>query len=169
MLTLQRVLNLLFIFVLCGVLFGSYFYQYLKSEEPCPLCLLQRLGMIGVILAILMNLRFGIKVQHYGLAILSALLGRIVSLRQISYHVCPEFPAFGEPVLGFDLYIWSFIIFTCSIFACAVLLIIYGFSQQKQPPPTWGAFERFVSIIVALLIAANVVTTYLECGFTACS
>lgn len=168
MATFQRVLNLIFIIVICGVLFGAFSYQYLKSEEPCPLCLLQRLGMIGVALALLMNLRFGIKVQHYALAILCALLGRLVSLRQISLHVCPDFPTFGEPVFGFDLYVWAFIVFTCSIFACALLLMMYGFSQDRDYEPTWGFFEKLVATLIGLLIVGNIVTSYIDCGLTAC-
>ncbi len=168
MATFQRILNLLFILVLCGVLLGSHSYQYLKSEAPCPLCLLQRLGMIGITLALLMNLRFGIKVQHYALAILSALLGRLVSLRQISFHVCPALHSFGEPVFGFDLYVWAFLVFTASIFACAILLIIYGFSQNHDSSPTWGLFEKLISILIALILLGNIFTAYIDCGLTAC-
>lgn len=169
MVTLQRILNVLFILVLSAVLLASYYYQYTKHEDPCPLCLLQRLGMTGIAIALVMNLRFGIKAQHYALAILSALLGRIVSLRQISLHVCPEFPTFGEPILGFDLYVWAFIVFSCSIFASAILLMIHGFSQHREHPPTWGLLEKFTARFVGLITLANVVTTFMECGFTDCA
>lgn len=168
MLIFQRVLNNLFILVLCAVLSAAYFYQFIKREEPCPLCLLQRLGMIGSAVALLLNLRFGIKIEHYGLAILSALLGRIVSLCQISLHVCPKFPTFGEPLWGFDLYVWAFIVFTCTVFACAILLIIKGYSKVHEYPPTWGAVEKILFAFVFILALGNAVTTYLDCGFTAC-
>jgi disulfide bond formation protein DsbB len=164
----QRILNRLFIFVLCGILLSAYLYQFIERAEPCSLCLLQRLGMIGVATAILMNLRFGIKVEHYGLAILSALMGRIVSLRQIGLHVCPEFPAFGKPVLGFDLYVWAFIVFTCSIFACAVLLILYGYSKHHEHHPTWGVFEKIAFWLVVLITFGNVINTLIDCGLTTC-
>lgn len=169
MMTFQRILNALFILVLCAVLLGAYFYQFTKHEEPCPLCLLQRLGMIGIAVALLMNLRFGIRVQHYGLAILSALLGRIVSLRQIALHVCPEFPTFGEPVFGFDLYVWAFIVFSCSIFAAAVLLILFGYTKPREYQPTWGSMEKFAFGLVTLITVANIITTFMECGFTHCA
>jgi hypothetical protein len=168
MATFQRILNILWLFVLCGVLLSGYGYQLIKHEEPCPLCLLQRLGMIGVSIGILLNLRFGIRPEHYGLSILSALLGRIVSLRQISLHVCPEFPTFGSPVLGYDLYVWAFIVFTCSVFAAATLLIIYGFSRHKEISPVWGFWEKLSFTLVALLTGANIITTWLDCGFSAC-
>lgn len=168
MIALQRTLNVLFILVLCAILSAAYYYQFSKHEDPCPLCLLQRLGMLGIASALLMNLRFGIKIQHYGLAILFALLGRIVSLRQISMHVCPFFPTFGEPILGFDLYVWSFMIFTSTIMACAILLILKGYSKTTDYHPTWGWPEKFAFGFVFLLTLANALTTYLECGLTGC-
>lgn len=164
----QKVLNIMFIFVLCAVLLGAYGYQYLKNEDPCPLCLLQRLGMIGVAAALLMNLRFGIKVQHYGLAILSATLGRLVALRQIGLHVCPEFPTFGEPVFGFDLYVWAFFVFTCSIFACAVLTIIYGYAKDYDYQPTWGRAEKAAFWTLTIIAIGNTITTFIECGLSTC-
>lgn len=149
-------MNLLFIFVLSGVLFGSYFYQYTKHTSPCYLCSLQRLGMVGVAIALLMNCRFGIKAQHYGLAILSALVGRVFSLKQISMHTCPDALTYGEPVFGFDLYIWAFIVFTCSIFSCAILTIIYGYTKKKEFPPVWGLFEKLAFWAVTLITATSV-------------
>lgn len=166
--TLQKVLNALFIFVLCFVLLSAYFYQFSQQEDPCPLCLLQRLGMIGIIVALLMNLRFGIKVEHYGLAILSALVGRLVSLRQIGLHVCLQFPTFGVPVFGYDLYVWALIVFTCSTFACAVLLILYGYAGHQEYLPSWNHFEESTFTFAGLVIFANIVTTFLECGLGPC-
>ena len=86
---------------------SGFGYQLITHEDPCPLCLLERLGMIGIGVGALMNLRFGLRVEHLGLSLLAAFAGRLVSLRQIALHVCPEFPTFGSPVLGFDLYVWA--------------------------------------------------------------
>jgi disulfide bond formation protein DsbB len=153
----QRILNLLFIFVLEAVLIAGFVYQFTKQEEPCPLCFLQRLGMIGIVSALLMNLRFGIRAQHYGLAILSAVLGRLVSLRQIGFHVCPEFPTFGEPILGLDLYVWAFMVFTCAIFSAAVLTILYGYTKNHEYLPTWGKAEKGALGLVFLIALANMI------------
>ncbi len=168
MIAFQKVLNVLFLYVICAVLLSAYLYQYVLNEEPCPLCLLQRLAMLGIGVSLFMNLRFGIKVQHYGLAILSALLGRIVALRHIGIHVCPEFPEFGKQILGLDLYIWSYIVFTCSIFAVAVLLILKGFSKSESFEPIWGFWGKLGFWLLFFLALSNAVTTYLECGWTIC-
>jgi hypothetical protein len=168
MVTFQKHLNRLFIFALCAILIAAFFYQIVKGEEPCSLCFLQRLGMTGIAIALLMNLRFGIQVQYYGLAVLSALLGRIVALRQISFHICPEIPIFGETVLGFDLYLWSFFIFTSSLFACAVLLILYGYSKNHEEPLTWSLLDKLAFWLIALITVGNIINALLDCNLTSC-
>jgi disulfide bond formation protein DsbB len=166
---LQKILNILFIYVLCTVLLSGYAYQFIKHEEPCPLCLLQRLGMIGISIGLFMNLRFGIKAEHYGLSLLSAVVGRFVSLRQIGLHICPQFSTFGEPVLGFDLYVWAFIVFTCSVIAIAILLILFGYTHHQVIKPTWGILEKIAFALTALIVLGNIVTTLTDCGFSACT
>ena len=111
---LALILNLLLIFIICSVLMGAFYIQFVEHETPCPLCMLQRAGMVGVALGALLNLRFGISPAHYALSLLSCLTGGLVALRQISLHVCPQFPTFGIPVLGLSLYTWSFLVFVSS-------------------------------------------------------
>lgn len=157
-------MNLCFIWVLFFVLLGSYIYEFTRLLHPCSLCVLQKLGMMGVVTALLMNCRFGIKAQHYGLAILSALLGRIFSLRQIAMHLCPEFPDAGEAVLGLDLYVWAFLVFTLSIFSCAVLTIFYGYTRKKEFPITWNRPEKWTFGAIAVIVLANFITIFVEFG-----
>jgi disulfide bond formation protein DsbB len=165
----HRTLNVIFIFVLSAVLLAAFFYQFIVGEEPCFLCFLQRLQMIAIAAALLMNLRFGIKVQHYGLAILSALLGRIVALRHISFHFCstgkPEMP----PVLGYELYAWAFIVFTCSLVACGLLLILMGYSKRQDYHPTWGFWEKASACLVGAIALGNVVNALIDCGIYSCA
>ncbi|MBU6384028.1 MAG: disulfide bond formation protein B [Verrucomicrobia bacterium] len=161
-------MNLLFIFTLFFFLVAAYVYQFMTGSPPCYLCILQRYGMIGVAAALLMNCRFGIKVQHYGLAIVSAMIGRFFSLRQITLHICPEFPAYDKTVLGIDLYMWAFLIFTCSILACAILAMLYGFTKDKNFPMIWGIPERCVFWAIVFITVCNLATTLLECGFSKC-
>ncbi|PIS02877.1 MAG: disulfide bond formation protein B [Chlamydiae bacterium CG10_big_fil_rev_8_21_14_0_10_42_34] len=165
---LQKQLNLIFIYVLSLVLIGGYAYQIFSHEEPCILCFMQRLGMTGVSIAILMNLRFGIRVEHYGLAILAATVGRVVSLRQIGMHICPQFAPFGHPILGLELYVWSYIVFGCSVFACAVLLIMYGLTENKKEQIQWGGVEKFALALVALVAFGNFVNALFDCSLFSC-
>lgn len=161
----MRTLNALFILVLVGVLCSGYFVQFDFHEQPCPLCMLQRLSMIGVASGLLLNLRFGIRPAHYGISLLSALLGAAVAVRQISYHICPNFPAFEKPIFGLNLYTWGFIVFACSIFAIAVLQILNRYSEEKP----LSRFEKLAYLALFLVALANAITTYLECGLTPCA
>src|ERR1700728_1159169 len=122
---LALVLNAILILILSGILLGAFFVQFYWHEEPCPLCLLQRLGMIGVGIGALLNLKFGIQASHYAVSLLSSLMGGTVALRQISLHVCPGSPQFGIPVLGLSLYTWSFIVFACSVLYISLLMFLY--------------------------------------------
>jgi disulfide bond formation protein DsbB len=125
----QTRLNALFVFILGLVLLGAFGYQIIKKEPPCPLCLLQRLGMLGIMVGCMLNLKFGVNMAHYGLMLLSACFGGTVSLRQIGLHVCPQFQTFGEPVFGFDLYAWALFVFASSILATSLLLYLYGINK----------------------------------------
>lgn len=165
---LERSLNTIWAFVICGVLLGGYSVQFLKHELPCPLCLLQRLSMIGVAMGPLLNLRFGIYPAHYAVSILSALFGGFVSLRQISLHICPGFSSFGEPVLGLELYTWALVVFACSIFVSAILLFLHTTSPQHIQKVQMSIFEKIAFWLVLFMTAANVVTTLQECGLSAC-
>jgi len=163
---LIRTLNALMIFVIMGVLLGAYYQQYFKHEVPCPLCILQRLAMIGICMGLLLNLRFGIKLKYYGLSFLSAIVGAIVAGRQICLHICPGFPIFGIPVFGLSLYTWSFLVFAFSILALVVFLFLYSPDQTKKR--SLNFFEHSAFFVIFILTTLNLFTTYKECGFGPC-
>ncbi len=168
MVQLLKIANVLWVYVLCVVLLSGFGYQLMMHEDPCPLCLLERLGMIGIGVGALMNLRFGLRVEYLGLSLLAAFAGRLVSLRQIALHVCPEFPTFGSPVLGFDLYVWAFIVFTCSVLVTAILLIFWGVGGHKEVMPCWNVWAKIGFWVLALLVGANIISTLSICGLSAC-
>jgi disulfide bond formation protein DsbB len=160
-----RFLNTLMIFVLVAILASAYYQQFSKHEEPCPLCLLQRLGMIGVATGAFLNLRFGIRPVFYGISILSALGGGAVSIRQILLHVCPGSPTFGTPVFGLGLYTWAFLAFAASLLGISFLLMMYHptFKAAKM-----NLLEKFAAFLLILITFSNMITTFLECGFGVC-
>ena len=61
---------------ICIPVIGAYWIQFVEGEFPCPLCLLQRLAMLGVAIGAMMNLRFGVRTSHYAVTIFSAIFGR---------------------------------------------------------------------------------------------
>lgn len=165
---MQKNLNALIVIILSGVLLGAFGIQFFKHEEPCPLCLLQRLGMIGVGVGASMNVRFGIQMSHYGIMLLSSIFGGTVALRQIALHVCPTFPLFGVPFWGLSLYTWSFLVFASTVLAVSLLLFLYDFkkeSQDKAPLNELGSFAIWLLFLIAL---GNVAATYFQCGLGPC-
>lgn len=161
-------LNSLFPIVLAGVILSAYYIQFFKHEDPCPLCMLQRLAMIGVAIGPLLNLRFGISTAHYGISLISAVFGKAVALRQICLHICPDFPAFGIPIFGFSLYTWSFIVFGCSIFTIAIMLILHRPSVDFLEKRKVGLLGILAFTLIFIVAFADIITTLQQCGLSAC-
>ncbi|MFZ4772572.1 MAG: disulfide bond formation protein B [Chlamydiia bacterium] len=165
---IKRFLNALVILILCAVISGAYAVEIFRHELPCPLCMLQRIAMIGVATAALLNLRFGIRPVHYSLILFSALFGMAVSLRQIALHVCPQFPTFGAPEFGLSLFTWAFIVFFCVIFGTGIVNFFHTSPQDAQEHIHLTWFEKICAYYLVLITFANVVTTFLQCGFSPC-
>ena len=108
----------------CFILGGALFMQLFYGEQPCPLCLLQRVAFISIGLSLLLNIRYGNRVAHRAMAIISAGAGAAVSLRQISLHITsPE--GFGSAILGLHMYTWCLIGFSTCIIGSAIMLLVY--------------------------------------------
>lgn len=165
----ERFFNTLWILVICGVLLAAFGVQLFLKEMPCPLCLLQRLAMISIASAALLNLCFGTKLTHYSLALFSSTFGGAVSLRQIALHVCPNFTTFGTPVLGLSLFSWAFLVFCCSIVAVALLMFFYDPKESPRDPGRMNAFEQLAAALLLFVTVANIITTLVLCGLDPCS
>ena len=117
---------------LIAVLLVAYADQFAGHDLPCPLCLLQRVALVGVAYGLLLNLRYGPQPQGYAIMLLAALFGMGVAGRQVLLHIVPGSGAYGAPLLGLHLYTWSFILFALVILGTAVLLFV--------PRPETGAW-----------------------------
>lgn len=162
------ILNALHVIVLSIILCGAFAVQIFQHEEPCPLCLLQRLAMIGIACGELLNMRFGIKPLHYGVSLLSILFGAGVSLRQIALHVCPQFPTFGKPIWGLDLYAWAFLIFATSLLAIAIMLMLYDKNGDTDTTPKMKRLGTIAFAFIFLVGLGNIITAFDLCGWGPC-
>lgn len=153
----------------CG-LSGAFYFQYVLNENPCPLCLLQRMGMIGVALALGMNTYLGFNRRHFSLAILAAVVGCGYSVRQVLLHIAPE-PGeplgYGTPLFGIHLYSWGVVIFVVCILGCAVLQF-FSHDEPGAPSRNPSRFEIGVFYFLFLLCLANVISTFVMCGVGPC-
>ena len=156
--------------LMVGVLIGAFYFQYGLGENPCPLCLLQRMGMLGVILGLSLNTFFGFSKRHFAFVILAALMGGGFSTRQVLLHISPE-PGetlgYGTPFLGIHLYSWGVLIFLASIIGSAVFLFAID-DENLAEPRTPSHFEKSVFYGSFLVCLANFLSTFLMCGFGPC-
>jgi disulfide bond formation protein DsbB len=120
----SRLINIAALFGLIMVLAGSLHLQFGAGEQPCPLCIVQRSGMIGLAVGPIMNLLWGMSPRHYALSILAAVVGAAGSTRQILLHIAdPNDPGYGPTVLGWHLYTWALVTFVVAIVGCSVLIM----------------------------------------------
>ncbi len=158
-------LNTLALAIITAVLGGAFIEQLVMGELPCPLCLLQRAGLIAVGLGFLLNLRFGIQPAHYGVALLGSLVGAAASMRQILLHIAPGDPGYSGAVFGLHLYSWSFVSFVCLMIGIGILLLEPAGNARPQ---SRGRIVALTMLGFVAIVLANLVSTLLECGLTQC-
>lgn len=170
----SRTLNSIGLLVICGVLIAAYAYQFTLNELPCPLCLLQRVGLVAVGFGLSLNLIYGAKPHHYGIMLLGALFGISVSVRQILLHIVPGTGSYGSPVLGLHYYTWAGICFFLILVGTAVMLLFEGQYKGLRDEPSHEKFggnklAKFSFFLMLILTGGNAVSTLLECGPTICA
>lgn len=169
---IEKDLNALFILMLSGMILGAFAFQFIYKEAPCPLCLLQRLGMIGVMVGGMLNLRFGIHIRHYVISLFSALGGAAVSIRQILLHIAPGQMPFGTPVMGFSLYTWAFFSFLTAIVTICIILFVDDVRDPTLPKYSMDynmdGFSYVAFFVAILTVLANFVYTLQHCGLGPC-
>lgn len=159
----------------CFVMLSAFFIQFVEGEFPCPLCMLQRYGMIlstlGALYVIVAARRGTLNTARYaqglGMGIIAAIAGSSVSVRQILLHIKPGDSGYGAPVLGLHLYTWAFITFVIVMLYVGVMLMLMPRGIPHAPPA--GSAARAVSTAIIWLfigvIAANVIAIIFLEGF----
>jgi disulfide bond formation protein DsbB len=157
------------------IILAAFFFQLALGEMPCPLCLLQRLGLLGIGFGFLLNMRYHIRPSHYALSLLAAVLTAFISLRQISLHVNDPV-GFGYKVLGMHMYSWMFVIAMIAIIYIAIVMSYpkqYEIRENDQElseakSKLIRTITHVVFIMFILMIFANLASTFLECGLHEC-
>ncbi len=164
-------LSLVDVFVISTLIIAAVIMQFYLQEIPCPLCLLQRFGIMAVSIGFLMNLRFGIRASHYALSMLAAVYTGFVALRQMSLHIIPGDKGYGDALFGLHLYTWVFISAVAMIlFITLLMLVDEQFKQVKKfrPPKSFNKIVSFAFGLVLLVMVVNLVVTFMECGLQQC-
>ena len=159
------------------VMLSAFYIQFVMGEFPCPLCMLQRYGMIlatlGALFVIMQARRGELTTARYaqglGMGLVGVLDGASVSVRQIELHILPGDPGYGEPFLRLHLYTWAFVTFAIVMIYIGVMLMLMprGIPQA----PAVGTAARKVSTVIIWVfigvIAANVIAIIFLEGFAA--
>lgn len=159
-------LNILGLYAICAALLVAFYYQLMKSELPCPLCLLQRVGMLLIGFGFLFNVRFGIRNRHYAMALLGAITAGAVGMRQVFLHITPGDPGYGSPFLGLHFYTWTVVAALLVIVAVALMMLLK--ERSDHGAPHFSLVGKAGALLFTVLIAANLVSTVLECGGGQC-
>lgn len=147
----------------------AIFYQLAFHDLACPLCLLQRLGFIGVGLGYVLNLQIRFDSSHYAVIYLSSLFILVASLLQIFFHIAPNDPGFGDAIFGLHFYTWSYILTLYFIFSSSCYLLInQQFNSTVAPTKITQRLINVISYIFLAIIILNTISTFLECGFLPC-
>ncbi|WP_441242221.1 disulfide bond formation protein B [Tardiphaga sp. 768_D3_N2_1] len=163
-------LNVLALYALAALLAGAFAAQLLLGELPCPLCLLQRIMFALLAIGPILNIRFGPRPSHYALSLLAAVVGAIVSTRQVLLHIMPGDAGYGTAPFGYHYYTWALVGFIAAIVLVSlVLLFDRQFEKDPAAHPTPSVIAHVAVWLVIGLTAANVASTLLECGFKACA
>jgi disulfide bond formation protein DsbB len=166
---LSRLLNALGLVAVDTVLVLAFVDQLWFRDLPCPICILQRAGFIAAGFGIALNLIFGPRPSHYGLAILGAMVGGIMSADQVLHYVVPGTGSYGNAIFGLHLYTWALVGFALIVVGSAVMLL---FDRQYEPtgplPLRLTVLPLTAVALLALIAVANVMSTLAICGFGLC-
>jgi disulfide bond formation protein DsbB len=149
----------------------ALFYQFAFHELPCPLCLLQRVGLFCIAFGAIMNLKHGKAFKYDFIIIISSVYGLIVAMRQVLLHIIPGDAGYGSKFLDLHFYTWNDII--SFLFIILVSLspmfkninlnnILLHFSISTK------LITKFLFLAFLMLLLINVISVYMECGFMQC-
>lgn len=164
----SHLLNSLALAGICLSLSVAFYYQLVLGEIPCPLCMIQRIGLLLVGFGFFMNVRFGPSAIHYAIIIVSALAGAGASLRQVLLHILPGDSGYGSAVMGYHMYAWGFVSFMATIIFVALMLVVdrNRLAGQSNQGATWLA--SLLGGFLLILGLANLASNILVCGFAIC-
>ena len=172
----MRFLSALELICISAILMVAFGFQFFLDELPCPLCLLQRIGLLAIGFGFLLNIRYGIRPAHYSLSLLAAVFTGFISMRQVLLHIEPSSGGYGAAIWGLHMYTWVFVL---AVLAIIYLSIALSFAKQYHPAikedkpheaktPWLKTLGHIAFALFLFLVIVNVVSTFIECGWHTC-
>lgn len=164
-----------FLLAYSGVIMGGFYFQFGKGEYPCPLCMIQRYGMMlatmGAMWVLVQARRGRLNPARYsqglGMAIIGSVVGGAASTRQVLLHIQPGDSGYGEPILGIHLYTWALITFVVVIIYVGLASILAPRAIPVVPKKHgvgWKISTLAMWLFMAIVIANLIMIIFLE-GF----
>jgi len=162
-----------FLLAYSGVLLGGLYFQFGVGEYPCPLCMIQRYGMmlatLGAMWILVEGRRGSLNAARYaqglGMAVVGSVVGGAASTRQILLHILPGDTGYGEPVLGLHLYTWALITFAIVVIYVGLALILAPRAIPVIPKKHgvgWKVTTLVMWLFMAIVIINLVMIVFLE-------
>ncbi len=170
---LHYIFSILMLFAIVLILSGAFYFQFIQHELPCPLCLLQRVAYLGICFGIILNLRIGFSMRHEALSMLMIILLMIVSARQTLLDIYPRpgHEYIGSSVFGLHMPVWSIVFAVIFLLMYVLRFLILGYDLQKAQIshfPIIKNLSRFAMLIILLICGLNLISVFLQCGFSEC-
>lgn len=144
-------------------------FQLQYHDLPCPLCLLQRFGLLAVAYGATMALRTDGTARYVFVVVISSIFTLIVALRQLLLHIMPLDLGYGPTLFGLHYYTWTALLALAFIIIVAMAPLISTIDiKHYLSNKSIQRLKEFTYYFFILLCFINIVTTFLECGFTAC-
>jgi disulfide bond formation protein DsbB len=175
--TLRFLLNEVFMLgmmaIIAAILTAAMVMQYAYGELPCPLCLLQRVAMLGVCFGLMQNFRNGFSDRNLGYSLLFSVFLLVVAVRQTLLDIYPRpgHEYVGSAVLGLHMPVWSILIAVALITAFAIKLCAIGTEDGFRPPERTSLVGRLataLSLYVIAIALINFGSVVVQCGLSQC-
>ena len=163
------------LFVIAGILTTAMVLQYAGGELPCPLCLLERVALLGICFGIIANVRTGFSHRNTGISLLFTIFLLIVASRQTLLDIYPRpgHEYIGSAVLGLHMPVWSVVIALCILTAYALKMTVLGGERELteiriEAFPALAKVAGILSVYLVILALTNTVSVFVQCGLNEC-
>ncbi|MFD7626180.1 disulfide bond formation protein B [Streptomyces sp. NPDC059851] len=168
----------LFVLGWTGVVAAGLFVQFALGQQPCPLCVVQRMFMLlaatGAAYIVRTALAHGAVTGRdymtgWGLALVAVAAGSFASWRRAVLHVLPGGGGRGGEVLGLHLDVWAWVLFQASAVAVGIVLASAHATADRAVPTAGPGPHRAAGLLalwlLGLVVAVSVAAVFLQEGF----
>jgi disulfide bond formation protein DsbB len=169
---LDRLVLLLMLAVVAVILTMAMVLQVAFGEIPCPLCLLQRVAMLGCCFGLVQQLRAEESQRGAGIGLIFALLLLVISARQTLLDIVPRpgHSYVGQAVFGLHMPVWSVVIAVALMAGFAIRFALFGAPRAAAAleDSAMRRSARVLELYVVFICAINFVAVVLQCGLGEC-